>query len=126
MRIVTTGLFVVSSMYAAALSAWRPQLPVTVPQLTPRERDILGSIALGHTIRQTARTLGIAAKTVENTQARLFRKLGARNRSETLAVALDVGLLDGFAAPNGKKTGEKASVPNGSPHPLGGSRHVGG
>jgi DNA-binding CsgD family transcriptional regulator len=123
MRIVTTGLFVVSSMYAAALSAWRP---VTVPQLTPRERDILGSIALGHTIRQTARTLGIAAKTVENTQARLFRKLGARNRSETLAVALDVGLLDGFAAPNGKKTGEKASVPNGSPHPLGGSRHVGG
>jgi DNA-binding CsgD family transcriptional regulator len=113
MRIVTTGLFVVSSLYAAALSAWRPQLPVTVPQLTPRERDILGSIALGHTIRQTARTLGIAAKTVENTQARLFRKLGARNRSETLAVALDVGLLDGMAPQNGRGNGEKPALPAG-------------
>ena len=58
-------------------------------------RRILGSIARGHTIRQTARALGIAAKTVENTQARLFRKLGARNRAETLTIARDVGLLDG-------------------------------
>ncbi len=98
LRVVAAGLFVFSSAYAAALSAWRPQSPTVVPELTPRERDILDSIALGHTIRQTGRVLGIAAKTVENTQARLFRKLGARNRSETLAVAWEVGLLDGFAA----------------------------
>lgn len=64
-----------------------------VPQLSRRERDILDSIAAGNTMRQTARVLGISIKTVENTQARLFRKLGARNRSEALTNAHRGGLL---------------------------------
>ena len=65
-----------------------------LPDLTPRERDILNSIASGDTVRQTARTLGIAQKTVENIQARLFRKLGVRNRSGAVALAHSLGLLD--------------------------------
>jgi DNA-binding CsgD family transcriptional regulator len=65
-----------------------------MPALTAREFDILCCIARGHTIRQTARTLGIAAKTVENTQARLFRKLGVRNRMEALTTADALGLID--------------------------------
>jgi DNA-binding CsgD family transcriptional regulator len=65
-----------------------------VPELTTRENDILGSIARGHTVRQTARALGIAVKTVENTQARLFRKLGAHNRSGALTIAYRMGLVD--------------------------------
>jgi len=62
--------------------------------LTTREGEILSSIARGDTVRQTARTLGIAEKTVENTQARLFRKLGARNRAGALANAHELGLVD--------------------------------
>jgi DNA-binding CsgD family transcriptional regulator len=62
--------------------------------LTDRERQILDHIAGGHTTRQTARALGIAAKTVENTQARLYRKLGTHTRGETLAVAYRLGLVD--------------------------------
>jgi DNA-binding NarL/FixJ family response regulator len=65
-----------------------------VPVLTVRECDVLASIANGHTIRQTARELGIVAKTVENTQSRLYRKLGARNRSEALTIAHRLGLLE--------------------------------
>jgi two-component system, NarL family, nitrate/nitrite response regulator NarL len=65
-----------------------------LPQLTVRESQILRSIAAGDTVRQTARSLGITPKTVENTQARLFRKLGCRNRAATLARAVDLGLLD--------------------------------
>jgi DNA-binding NarL/FixJ family response regulator len=65
-----------------------------LPELTPRERDILNSIAAGDTVRQTARTLGIAQKTVENIQARLFRKLGVRNRTGAVASAHSLGLLD--------------------------------
>jgi two-component system nitrate/nitrite response regulator NarL len=65
-----------------------------LPELTVREADILRSIARGHTVRQTARSLGIAVKTVENTQARLFRKLGARNRAGALATAHALGLLE--------------------------------
>jgi DNA-binding CsgD family transcriptional regulator len=65
-----------------------------LPELTVREADILCSIARGDTVRQTARSLGIAEKTVENTQARLFRKLGARNRTGALATAHALGLLE--------------------------------
>lgn len=62
--------------------------------LTPRENDILRSIALGHTVRQTARALAIAEKTVENTQARLFLKLGTHSRAGAVAAAYRLGLLD--------------------------------
>ncbi len=68
--------------------------PGGIPDLTPRELDILGSIAHGDTVRQTARALGIAVKTVENTQARLFRKLGVHNRAGALTVAYRLGLVD--------------------------------
>jgi two-component system nitrate/nitrite response regulator NarL len=64
-----------------------------MPQITTREEDILRSIAMGDTVRQTARALGIAPKTVENIQARLFRKLGVRNRAGAMAVTHALGLL---------------------------------
>jgi DNA-binding NarL/FixJ family response regulator len=69
-----------------------------LPALTARESDILRSIAAGHTVRQTARSLGIAEKTVENTQARLFRKLGAHNRAGALAAAHGWGLIEAEGA----------------------------
>lgn len=65
-----------------------------LPDLTGRELDILRSIELGHTVRQTARTLGIAIKTVENTQSWLFRKLNARNRAGALVTAHGLGLVE--------------------------------
>lgn len=65
-----------------------------VPGLTGRERQILNSVKAGDTVKQTARALGIAVKTVENTQGRLFCKLGVRNRSEALSKAYRLGLLD--------------------------------
>jgi len=67
---------------------------------------------MGHSIRQTARALGIAPKTVENVQTRLFRKLGVRNRSGALAVADAFGLLPGTAT-------TAAAPPKGFPSPEG-------
>jgi DNA-binding CsgD family transcriptional regulator len=61
--------------------------------ITAREDDILRSIAQGHTLRETARTLGIAVKTVANAQSHLFRKLGAHNRPSALVAAHARGLL---------------------------------
>lgn len=61
--------------------------------LTPREREILASIDRGESVKQTARSLGIAAKTVENLQGRLFRKLGVRNRAQAVAAAHNRRLL---------------------------------
>lgn len=93
LRVVAQGFQVMSWGYAETLMKWAPSPSLSVPELTAREQDILGSIARGHTIRQTARSLGIAAKTVENTQARLFRKLGARNRMDALSIADAWGLI---------------------------------
>ncbi len=64
-----------------------------LPELTARESDIIASVGRGHSIRQTARSLGISPKTVENIQTRLFRKLGVRNRTEAFAVVDALGLL---------------------------------
>lgn len=91
---VAQGLMVMSWGYAGVLLKRSATSSATLPELTAREFDILGSIARGHTIRQTARALGIAAKTVENTQARLFRKLGVRNRMEAVTTADAMGLID--------------------------------
>jgi two-component system nitrate/nitrite response regulator NarL len=94
LSVAAQGLLVMSWGYAEARLKWAATPSSAVPELTARECDILGSIACGHTVRQTARALGIAAKTVENTQARLFRKLGARNRMEALTIADTWGLID--------------------------------
>ena len=73
---------------------WDQEAPSAgdLPELTARESDILRLGARGCSIRQTARLLGIAPKTVENIQTRLFRKLGVRNRAGAVAVANALGL----------------------------------
>jgi DNA-binding NarL/FixJ family response regulator len=88
------GMLVVSRQYAAALMGWAPAPSSVAPRLTARERDILDAIARGQTIRQAARSLGIATKTVENIQTILFRKLGARNRRDALTIADGWGLIE--------------------------------
>jgi DNA-binding CsgD family transcriptional regulator len=111
LALVRRGYFAMSAERFAELANWMAGRflgngvggfaahPSGLPDLTARERDILASIADGHTVRQTARVLGIAAKTVENTQARLFRKLDARNRAEALTVAYRLGLIDPSPGP---------------------------
>jgi two-component system, NarL family, nitrate/nitrite response regulator NarL len=80
-----------------------------MPELTARESDILRWLAQGYSIRQTARVLGIAPKTVENVQTRLFRKLGVRNRSGAFAVADAFGLLPASAPRQAGAPGVPAS-----------------
>jgi two-component system, NarL family, nitrate/nitrite response regulator NarL len=100
LTMVGQGYLVVDStpmrlMIGAAHARWDQRVPGAqgLPELTARESDILRSVAQGYSIRQTAQALGIAPKTVENVQTRLFRKLGVRNRSGALAVADAFGLL---------------------------------
>ncbi len=76
---------------------WRAPGGGDRPELTARESDILRFGAQGYSIRQMARLLGIAPKTVENVQTRLFSKLGVRNRAGAVAVANAFGLLPAMA-----------------------------
>jgi DNA-binding NarL/FixJ family response regulator len=100
LRMVSQGYLVADSLPMRSLigvvragSGQRTTDRDELPELTARESDILQSVAQGYSIRQTARALGIAPKTVENIQTRLFRKLGVRNRAAALAVADALGLL---------------------------------
>jgi DNA-binding NarL/FixJ family response regulator len=103
------GYLVVDSLpmrplIGAVRARWDQRAPGAgdLPELTARESDILRFGAQGYSIRQTARLIGIAPKTVENIQTRLFRKLGVRNRAGAVAVANAFGLLPASTSAPGR------------------------
>ena len=67
--------------------------------LTPRQREILRMIAMGHTNREIGESLGISVRTVEVHRFNLMRRLNVRNVAQLLRYALQHGLLPrNFAA----------------------------
>jgi len=62
--------------------------------LTEREIEILEYVALGLTVKQVASRLGLSPRTVETHLAKLYRKLGVRNRVQALSRAASLGLID--------------------------------
>ncbi|MEU4420819.1 alpha/beta fold hydrolase [Actinoplanes sp. NPDC024001] len=56
--------------------------------LTPREREVLHRLAAGDSNAEIARQLGIAVHTVERHLANLYRKIGARGRTDAVAYAM--------------------------------------
>ncbi|HEY5662334.1 MAG TPA: response regulator transcription factor [Gaiellaceae bacterium] len=57
--------------------------------LTPREREILGLLAVGLTNREIAARLHLSVRTVETHRANLQSKLQLRRRSELVAYAIE-------------------------------------
>ena len=64
-----------------------------VPELTPRQAEILQSITRGLTNADIARQLGIREDSVKEHVNAIFAKLGAANRSEAVAITLRKHLL---------------------------------
>ena len=62
--------------------------------LTPRQRDILRLVSIGHTNREIAEALEISVRTVEVHRFNLMRRLNVRNVAQLLRRALQLGLLD--------------------------------
>jgi two-component system, NarL family, response regulator NreC len=69
--------------------------------LSPRERQVLRLIALGHTNREVAGLLAISVRTAETHRANVVRKLGLARRAELVRYALASGLLDTSDSPQG-------------------------
>jgi DNA-binding NarL/FixJ family response regulator len=61
--------------------------------LTPRQRDILRLVSIGHTNREIAQVLEISVRTVEVHRFNLMRRLSVRNVAQLLRRALQLGLL---------------------------------
>jgi DNA-binding NarL/FixJ family response regulator len=63
-----------------------------LPELTARERDILGLIAGGHTNATIAARLFVSPNTVRNHITHIFAKLQVADRAEAIVRAREAGL----------------------------------
>ncbi|MDP1584645.1 MAG: response regulator transcription factor [Bradyrhizobium sp.] len=63
-----------------------------VAQMTPRELEILRLLGRGDKIVEVADALEISYKTVANTTSLLKQKLGAKNHSDLIRIAVEMGL----------------------------------
>jgi DNA-binding NarL/FixJ family response regulator len=61
-------------------------------QMTARELEILRLLGRGDKIVEVADALGISYKTVANTTSLLKQKLGAKNHSDLVRIAVEMGL----------------------------------
>ncbi|MCC6139269.1 MAG: response regulator transcription factor [Nitrospira sp.] len=61
--------------------------------ITPRQREILKMVALGHTNREIGEALAISIRTVEVHRFNLMRRLNVRNVAQLLRQGLQHGLL---------------------------------
>jgi two-component system response regulator NreC len=96
-RRVAAGADYLQPSLGAALAKWR-EAPGRVharaiDELTPREREVLRLIALGHTNAEIATMLYVSVRTVENHRASVLRKLGLRTRAELVRHANEAGLV---------------------------------
>jgi DNA-binding NarL/FixJ family response regulator len=69
------------------------QEEVDADLLTPRQRDILRLVSIGHTNREIAQVLEISVRTVEVHRFNLMRRLNVRNVAQLLRRALQLDLL---------------------------------
>jgi DNA-binding NarL/FixJ family response regulator len=65
----------------------------TTPRITPRQREILRLVSLGHTNREIAGSLKISVRTVEVHRFNLMHRLNVRNVAQLLRQALQQNLL---------------------------------
>jgi DNA-binding NarL/FixJ family response regulator len=102
-RAVASGDALFSAAIARRLmryfAAPKPALPAQIfPELTDREREVLGLIAKGDNNTEIADRLSISPKTVRNHVSNIFNKLQVADRAQAIVRAREAGF--------GKQSGE--------------------
>ena len=70
-----------------------PEAPTATAELTPRETELLQTIADGATVRTAATALGIEVGTAYNHLQSIGKKLGTRSTTHSLVAALRSELI---------------------------------
>ncbi len=68
-----------------------PRATARVPQLSPREREIMHLMAEGNTAEEIGGQITVSVETVRTHVRNVIRKLQARNRVHAIAIALERG-----------------------------------
>jgi DNA-binding NarL/FixJ family response regulator len=68
-----------------------PRATSHVPQLSPRERQIMALMAEGYTAESIGTQIAVSVETVRTHVRNVIRKLQARNRVHAIAIALERG-----------------------------------
>ena len=95
-RSVAAGDAVLGPGVARRLPAYLASTPTDAaapfPELTDREREILGLVAQGRSNTEITNQLVVSPKTVRNHVSNIFAKLGVRDRAEAIVRAREAGL----------------------------------
>lgn len=99
-RVIGDGEAIFSPPVASRLVEYFADAQTKVPQevfpeLTNRERQILGLISKGETNADIAEQLTISLKTVRNHVSNIYRKLQVADRAQAVIRARDAGLPEG-------------------------------
>jgi DNA-binding NarL/FixJ family response regulator len=83
---------------ATGKPAWNPEDDSFVPspppiELTKREVQVLVGMSNGHSNAQIGQELFLSEDTVKTHARRLFRKLGAHDRAQAVAIGLRRGII---------------------------------
>jgi DNA-binding NarL/FixJ family response regulator len=73
--------------------AMQRRLTPSGPQLSPREREVLGLLADGLGVAAISKQLFISESTTKTHISKVYEKLGAANRAQALMTAMRLGLI---------------------------------
>lgn len=79
--------------------AMQRRLSPSGPQLSPREREVLGLLADGLGVAAISKKLYISESTTKTHISKVYEKLGAGNRAQALMTAMRLGLITNPADP---------------------------
>jgi DNA-binding NarL/FixJ family response regulator len=68
-------------------------------ELSAREKQVLASIASGHTNKEVAEELGLSVKSIETYRHRVVEKLGLSSRADLVRFAFQSGLITSSGGP---------------------------
>lgn len=87
-RTVRSGRRLIPAAVAARIAEFAPRCT-----LTRREAEVLGLVAKGLSNKEAAAALGLTEGTVKAYLGTVLRKLGARDRTEAVVMALERGII---------------------------------
>ncbi|MBJ7353874.1 MAG: response regulator transcription factor [Thermoleophilaceae bacterium] len=83
-----------AEVHQGLASAIRARRTDTAPPLTPRELEILQSVAMGHSAGEIAKELNLAESTIKTHLTRIYDKIGVSERAAAVAEGIRHGWID--------------------------------